>query len=319
MPTIQKIAAEAGVSIATVSRVFSNHPNVRPEIRERVTQVARAYNYFPRLSNRRRTLILITPSRVEHPVQSYVEMVISHMVEAASHRGYRIEILSEDNIDRLEDTQFCGAIQISAAQPLWDFWRHRFQTPLIVIDREIPENQPHGISIRSNEQQGMELAVDYLVRKGHQRIGCLVSGTKLGNAALRARHLRQALEKRGLPAGDTHVRLVEEAEYVEAVGKLLQRQVDAIFAPGGQGGIITAYALALFGKRVPDDISLVVSERTIISRYCVPPQTAITQDYQRLASLAMDRIDASLRNDPIPPETILEYQLIERDSVMDRH
>src|SRR5690606_30806992 len=73
MVTIRQIAEEAGVSTATVSRVFGNHPNVKVDVKERVFAVARAHGYFPRLSIRRRNVVLITPSWAEYPVQNYVE------------------------------------------------------------------------------------------------------------------------------------------------------------------------------------------------------------------------------------------------------
>ncbi len=318
MPTIQDIAREADVSIATVSRVFSNHPNVRTSVREHVLGIARRHHYFPRLSSRRRTVILITPSRTEHPVQSYVDMVTAHVTEAAGGRGYQIEILPEDNLDRLENTPFCAVVQISATVLPWKNWGERFQAPLILIDRETPKPQSHMMSVRSNEPQGMDLALEHLTRNGCRRIGCLVANTKLGHPESRLHHLRAGLECRGLPASDSFVRLVREAEYLEETAKLLRQNVDAIFAPGGMGGIITAYALNLLGRRVPEDVSLVASERAVVSRYCLPPQTTITQDYRRMASIAVDAIDASLRGEAPTADTILDYQLIERDSVARR-
>jgi LacI family transcriptional regulator len=318
MPTIREIAQEAEVSIATVSRVFSNHPNVKEAIRERVLNVARANNYVPRLSNRRRTVILITPSRTEHPVQSYVDMVIAHLAETAGHRGYRIEILPEDNLDRLEHTQFCAAIQISSADLPWENWGRRFKVPIILIDRDAPKNQKLVFSIRSNEQQGMELAIKYLTDKGHRRIGCLVSNTKLGNTQQRLESIQAALTAHGLDAGDHLIRLVSEKDYMEETAKLLRHNVDAIFAPGGMGGIITAYTINLLGRRIPEDISLIASERSVVSRYSIPPQTTITQDYQQVATTAVDIIDASLCKEPIPQNTVIDYQLILRDSVADR-
>lgn len=318
MPTIRDIAQEAEVSIATVSRVFSNHPNVRGEIRERILRIARKHNYVPRVSIGRRTVILITPSRYAHPAQSYVEMVIACLAEAVGKRGYRIEIIPEDNLERLENTQFCAAIQISAKELPWKNWGRRFQAPLILIDREPPPSSSHVYAVRSNEKQGMELAIDHLVQKGHQRIGCLISNTKWGNSSLRAQHLKKALSDRQLPSSDALIRVVDEANYIEETGKLLQHKTSAIFAPGGMGGIITAYALSLFGKKVPEEVSLIASERATTSRYCLPPQTCITQNYNELASIATDIVDASLRRMEIPRDNILDYQLIERDSVSDK-
>lgn len=318
MPTIHDIAKEAQVSTATVSRVFSHHPNVKDELRERVLDVARAYNYFPRLSNRRRTVILITPSRSDHPVQNYVEMVVSHVADACVQQGYRIEILLEDHLDRLDKMQFCGVIHVSSKATLWKNWNARFDAPLVLIDRKLASKQPGVFSICSNEEQGMELSVDYLYKRGHRRIGCLLNDSPLANTPQRAGFLDVSLSRRGLPSGDLFIRKVDEASYVEAVGKLLRQKVDAIVAPGGLGGLITAYALSLYQKRIPEDISLIVSERAMVSRYSIPPQTAITQDYQKLATVAVQAIDTTIRRDEFPDTTILDYQLIERDSVMTR-
>lgn len=316
--TIQQIAREARVSTATVSRVFGNHPNVKANVKERVFEVARRHGYFPRLSVRRRNVILITPSWAEYPVQNYVEMVISHLARELSARGYRIEVLPDDSLERLDNIQFCGAIRIGSDESPKAGWGRRFDAPLVLIDKEAGAPQDGVFSVRSNEAQGMELAIDYLFKRGHRRIGCLVSRAKAGNSTQRVRFLEEALAARGLTPDASPVRLVTEESYIEDVGKLMRGKPDAIFSPGGSGGIIAAYGLSLYGKRVPEDISLVVSERAMISRYCIPPQTAITQDYGALAAAAVDVIDARLRKQPVASDTVLDYQLIERDSVATR-
>ncbi len=318
MMTIRQIAEEAGVSTATVSRVFGNHPNVKADVKERVFAVARAHGYFPRLSIRRRNVVLITPSWAEYPVQNYVEMVVSHLARELSGRGYRVEMLPDDSLDRLDNVQFCGAIRIGSDEVPRANWSARFDAPLVLVDREAASPQDNVFSVRSNEAQGMELAVEHLFARGHRRIGCLVSRSKAGNSSQRARCLEAALASRGLAHDASMVRLVTEDGFVEEVGKLLRNNPDAIFSPGGSGGIIAAYALSLYGRRVPEDISLVVSERAMISRYCIPPQTAITQDYGALAAVAADVIDARLRKQVFARDTVLDYRLIERDSVATR-
>ncbi|MEX2606114.1 MAG: LacI family DNA-binding transcriptional regulator [Kiritimatiellia bacterium] len=318
MATIQEIARLARVSTATVSRVFNNHPNVKTDVRKRVLTVARSRDYHPRLSGRRRSVLLITPSRVEYPVQNYVEMVVSHLAAELADRGYRVEMLPSDSLDQLEKIPFCGAMQVGSSELPHTRWGERFDVPLILIDREVPQPSPSVFSVRSNERQGMACAVDYLHQKGHRRIGCLVSSTGLGNGRQRARYLREVLKERGVPSDSSFVRMVTEENFIEEVGKILRSKPDALFSPGGSGGIMTAYALSLYGRRIPEDISLVVSERAMISRYCIPPQTAITQDYHTLAVAAVDVIDACLRKLDCPRETVLDYQLIERDSVRDR-
>lgn len=102
---------------------------------------------------------------------------------------------------------------------------------------------------------------------------------------------------------------------MEEIGRLLQNGVDALFCPGGNAGMVAAYALSLYNRRVPADISLIASERTVFSRYATPPQTTISQNYAAQASAVADALDARLSGQPFPRRTVIPYQLILRDSV----
>ena len=83
-------------------------------------------------------------------------------------------------------------------------------------------------------------------------------------------------------------------KYVELAGKLLKQGVDALFCPGGNAGIVMLYAFSLYGRRVPEDISLIASEQTFFSHYAVPPQTTISPDYAAMAAATADIIEARL-------------------------
>ena len=114
---IQEIAAKAGVSIATVSRVFSHHPNIRNEVREKVFAVARKYGYQPRLSGKQKNIVVIAPYKLVYPVQAYVEMVLTELIRELSRHNFRIEILPHDNLERLDGIRFCGAVSIGFDAP----------------------------------------------------------------------------------------------------------------------------------------------------------------------------------------------------------
>ena len=103
--------------------------------------------------------------------------------------------------------------------------------------------------------------------------------------------------------------------YVELVGKLLKQGVDALFCPGGNAGITVLYALSLYGRQVPEDISLIASEQTFFSNYAVPPQTTITQEYVLLAEKVLELICAKTSGKDFPCVTTLPYRLIKRESV----
>jgi LacI family transcriptional regulator len=313
---LQEIAKLAGVSPATVSRVFSHHPNIRNEVRDHVFTIAKAHNYHPRLSTKQRNVVIIMPGEAIYPVRNCLEMVMMALTFVLPKHGFRIEVLPQDNLDRLDSIQFCGAVAIGAEPGDFKNWSKRFSAPLVLVDRDAPENCKNIYSVRSDEVQGMDIAIGHLYERGCRKIGCIVYGSAgSGNADIRRASIVKALKARGLPANDTLIYLSSDDKYVEIIGKLLKQKVDALFCPGGNAGIVTAYALSLFNQHVPDNISLVTSEHKLFSSYATPPQTTITQDHVGLAEIAANVIDLFLSESRLPQRCILPYSLIVRDSV----
>lgn len=313
---IQEIAKLTGVSPSTVSRVFSHHPNIREDVRERVFAVAKQYSYHPRLSTKQRNVVIITPYESIYPVQCCVEMLLMALTHELPGHGFRLEILPQDNLERLDSIQFCAAVAIGAEPCEFKEWEKRFSVPLVIVDRDAARDYPGVWLVRSNEAQAMELAIAHLHERGCRKIGCIVHGAPgTGNADIRFRAIRKSLQDHGLPTDDSLIHYSADEQYVEIVGKLLRRGIDALFCPGGSGGIIAAYALSLFNRRVPEDISLIASEQTFFSRYGVPPQTTISPDYKALAASTADLIEARIGNLDFPRRTILPYILNSRESV----
>jgi DNA-binding LacI/PurR family transcriptional regulator len=313
---IQEIAKLAGVSPSTVSRVFSHHPNISAEIREKVFAVSKEHAYHPRLSTKQRNVVIITPYASVYPVQCCVEMILMALTHELPRRGFRIEVLPQDNLERLDSIQFCAAAAIGAQPEDFKHWSERFSVPLVIIDREAKLNSPEVYLVRSDEAQAMELAVAHLHDRGYRKIGCIIHGKPgTGNADIRYEALRKSLKKHDLPYDDAFIYFGNDEEYLEIVGKLLRKGIDALFCPGGSGGILSAYALSLFNKKIPEDIALVASEQTFFSRYGTPPQTTITPDYKGVASSVADVIEARIGGRKFPPRTVLPYLLLPRESV----
>ena len=313
---IQEIAKLTGVSPSTVSRVFSHHPNIREDVRERVFAVAKQYSYHPRLSTKQRNVVIITPYESIYPVQCCVEMLLMALTHELPRHGFRLEILPQDNLGRLDSIQFCAAVAIGAEPREFKDWEKRFSVPLVIVDRNAEKDYPGVWLVRSDEEQAMELAVAHLQERGCKKIGCIVHGApRTGNADIRYQAVRKSMQNHGFPADETMVYYSSDEQYVEIIGKLLRRGIDGLFCPGGSGGIIAAYALSLFSRRVPEDVSLIASEQTFFSRYGVPPQTTISPDYKALAASAADLIEAWIGNAKFPRRTVLPYILNQRESV----
>jgi LacI family transcriptional regulator len=162
----------------------------------------------------------------------------------------------------------------------------------------------------------MELAINHLYERGCRKIGFIIHGSAgTGNADSRHAAITKALKARELPVNDAMIYLSSDDNYVEIIGKLLKQGIDAVFCPGGNAGIVTAYALSLFNQRVPEDISLIASEHKLYSCYATPPQTTITQDHDALAEVTADIIESHLGESKIRQRSILPYSLINRNSV----
>lgn len=124
--------------------------------------------------------------------------------------------------------------------------------------------------------------------------------------------------KYGLPADDflTIFSGHGSEKYVELIGKLLRRGINALFCPGGNAGIVSLYALSLYGKRVPEDVALIASEQTFFSKYAVPPQTTISPDYTALATAAATLLEEWMNGNALSSKVVLPYKLIDRESVV---
>ena len=162
----------------------------------------------------------------------------------------------------------------------------------------------------------MDLAISHLYERGCRKIGCIIHGAPgTGNADTRYAAISKTLNNRGLPSAPGFIHLCPDDNYVEIIGRLLKLGIDGLFCPGGNAGIVAAYALSLFNRRIPDDISLIASEHKLFSCYATPPQTTITQDHIALAEITADIIDSFPDKSTMKQRSVLTYKLITRDSV----
>ena len=321
MAKLQDIAQLADVSAATVSRVFNHHPSISLELRKRVFAVAREHGYRPRPSLKQKNVVVITPYDPVYPVHSCVEMILMALVQEMSRRGFRLEILPENNLDRLDGIQFCAAIAIGTEPSTFASWPERYAMPLVIMDRNGDDFGSEVFYVRSDEAQGMRLAIEHLHERDCRKVGSIVHGDPdTGNADLRHAGVLAALAACGLPTDETLTYFSGPGtdKYIELIGKLLKQDVDALFCPGGNAGIVSFYAFSLYNRQVPNDISLIASEQTLFSQYSVPPLTTITPDYPAMATATADIIEARNEGRDSPTKTVLPYSLLARESVRQR-
>src|SRR5215468_9282244 len=178
MPGIKDVAEKAGVSVATVSRVFSNRPHVRPEVRDHVLKVAEELGYRPNriarsLRKQSTHVIGLLVSDVRNPF--FVE--IARAIEDVAHSHLMSVFLcnTDENPEKeqtyfqtLLDEMVAGIILVPTRESVEDFGvLLETPTPVVTIDRRI-EGAAVDTVLTDNLQSAYQLT-SHLIKRGYER------------------------------------------------------------------------------------------------------------------------------------------------------
>src|SRR5438067_449783 len=206
--TIRDIADLAGVSIATVSRVLNDRPDVAPETRETVLQVVREHGFSTNrgargLSSGRTGIIGLTLPLV---ADSYFSPILSGASEALYEQDMRIMLcptLHEHDrevslIERLMRGTTDGAILMLPEESTSELLHlQQLGFPFVVVDPR--EQPPDGIPcVSAMHAAGAKLATEHLLTLGHRRIGVIAGAPGWYATEERLNGFRGALAAAGL-------------------------------------------------------------------------------------------------------------------------
>jgi LacI family transcriptional regulator len=309
--TIADVAARAGVSTATVSRVLSGVGKARPETGRRVLAAARELGYRPSGIARSlklhatRTLGLIVTD-IENP---FFPQLVRGVEDAARDQGYALLLCnaSDDRdreagyLDLLVDRRVDGLIiAASTLAGRHRRWLRRPPLPVVLIN-----TQPRRIdlpSIASDNCAGGRLAVDHVVTLGHRQLGVLTAPPgRHGDALDRLAGARDAARAAGLAEG---LMVVEGDAGVgggqRAATELLERSpaTTAIVTYNDLMAIGAMRAIRASGRAVPTDVSVVGFDDVDIAAYVDPPLTTIAQQTAEMGRRAVGYLTDQLRQQP---------------------
>jgi len=301
MVTIKDVAREAGVAISTVSNVLNNIDVVSPETRKKVLDAVEALGYVPNMNakllktNKRNTIGLFLSS-----VQGdfYRELIQSiHMQcrlkgyllniyisnENTSEEIYRIiissgvegaivlnECLSKEHIDKLEQTNI----------------------PIVFLDRELKSS--HMSSVIIDNVEGASMAVEYMIKLGHRRIGYF-HGIYNYDDEKRYQGYLETMKKYSLEVDENYIfrGYFEEAlAYSEMRIALLKGLPipDAFFCANDEMAWGCIRALKEMGYRVPEDISVIGFDDQILAKFHNPPLTTIHSPVKEVGDYSVNEV-----------------------------
>jgi DNA-binding LacI/PurR family transcriptional regulator len=321
VPTIADVAARAGVSKATVSRVFSRPEAVRPETRDRVLATARELSFRP--SRIARSLAIGRTGSIGLVVPDIANPYFGPVIKAVQREARRADltVLTADS-DEFDADEFAvsanlaqqadGLVLFSPRMPEESILELAGRLPVVVVNREIAGVS--GVVISSDE--GMEQAVEHLAALGHRQIAYVAGPSGSFSNQARAAAVRKATRK-------FDVSLSEFGPF-EPFYRSGVRAGDPVIASGATAAITYNDLLALGlmqllgerGKKVGTDISVVGFDDTWLAPMTQPPLTTVHAPASEAGTTALRWLIEALQGDgrPTARRARLTCELIVRTS-----
>ncbi|MBO3102862.1 LacI family DNA-binding transcriptional regulator [Cellulomonas fengjieae] len=323
MATMRDVAAHAGVSPKTVSRVLRGEGYVRAEVRERVQASVRELAYVPNVlavSFRagRESAIGVAVPDIADP---FFAQVI-HAVEAvakARHTGVIVTSLGNDAgdeqeaVENLLKRQIAGLIACPIGQDQSYLRPWQARTAMVFVDRA-PGKLVADSVIEDDEGGGRE-ATAYLVANGHRRIAFVGDAYRFRTTALRLQGYREALAEAGVGADDGLVYLgdTDGADFDAALREWQQlaSPPTAIFSSNARCSLDVVPALQRVGWT---DVALVSFGDFPMAGSLTPPVTVIDQDPAEVGRFAAERLFQRIDNPDrrLRRKTVLPVRLVDR-------
>jgi LacI family transcriptional regulator len=324
--TLASIAAEAGVSLPTVSKVVNGRPDVAADTRARVEQLLDRHNYTKSGLRRHRRFGLIdlvfngldSPWAVEilRGVEEWGALHETAVAVSAVRHG---DARPASWTSALTSHQTDGVILVTSE--LTELQLRQLRSagiPLVVID---PANTPPQeiSSVGATNWAGGLAATEHLLSLGHRRIGAITGPIEVLCSLARVDGYRSALERAGVAFDPELVRYGDfqhEGGFARAVELLgLPEPPTAIFAGSDQQAFGVYEAARQHGLRIPEDLSVVGFDELPVARWASPPLTTVRQPLAEMGSAAAQMLGELIEGLPLRSNRLeLSTELIVRES-----
>lgn len=336
--TIKHVAADAGVSLQTVSRVINDGPNVRPEMKERVQASIDKLGYVPSIAAQRmggaHSYLILALNDRERTIAEWEarqgsdwvnQMLLGGMLTAAQY-GYRMMVeLVDTHADHVEREL---ASTVASLQP-----DGVILTPPHSENRHITEflaeqgipfarigsvSKGPGIAMTMGDEHNAAMATEYLIGLGHQRIGFIAGSSEYSLSGWRVDGWTRAMTRAGHSVRD----MLAKGDFGYQSGLVAARQLleledrpTAIIASSDQMALATLDVARGMGIAVPDALSLISFDNTPIVGFAQPALTAVDQPIAQTTSRAVELLIEAAREGVWPEEPVrIRGTLVERGS-----
>lgn len=328
--TIYDVAREAGVSMATVSRVVNNNPNVKPQTRKKVFEAIERLGYRPNavargLASKKTTTVGVVIPDISNSIFAEVARGIE---DIANMYHYNIILCNADKrkekeirvINTLLEKQVDGLVFMGGTVTEEHIQAFRTSAVPIVLCATT-SNVVDIPSVDIDHETAASDAVELLIQNGHRRIA-MISGTLEDSALgfLRYQGYKKSLEKAGIAVNEQYVR-VGNYRYEsgnESMKFFLERsdRPTAIFAANDEMAIGAIHAIQDAGLKVPEDISVVSVDNIRMASMVRPLLTTVAQPMYDIGAVSMRLLTKLMNKEQFDQsQVILPHEIIIRKSV----
>ncbi|MEU6772755.1 LacI family DNA-binding transcriptional regulator [Streptomyces sp. NPDC046759] len=304
-PTLEEVAARAGVGRGTVSRVINGSPRVSDATRAAVEAAVAELGYVPNTAaralaaNRTDAIALVVP---EPETRFFAEPYFSDMLRGVGSELSDTElqlllIFAGGDRERARLAQYLAAhrvdgvllVSVHADDPLPDLLA-QLEIPAVISG---PRSAGETLtSVDSDNYGGARSAVEHLLSRGRGRVAHITGRHDVYGAQRRVDGYRDALRDAGREVDQL---LVAPGDFTEeggrrAMAELLDRRpdLDAVFAGSDVMAAGARQVLREAGRRIPDDVALVGYDDSAIARHMDPPLTSVRQPIEEMGRAMID-------------------------------
>jgi LacI family transcriptional regulator len=331
MPTIQDVAAKAGVSVKTVSRVMNRYQHISDQTRAQVETAIRDLNYTPSPLARQMRLgdTLSIGVLFSDPSSGYQSQVNHALLKACAkvHRYLAVELFDEESADWVgQVTDFLDRTRVSNivlvppicdALAIHEVLRAR-NVRLVLISPSRPV--PGASAVAMDDRQAAREVTEHLIALGHHRIAHITGRDTHVVTVLRRLGYQDALQTAGLAEASAGLVLPGNFAFRDALTAaeaLLDRddRPTAIFAANDHMAVAVMMAAHRRGLTVPGDLSVAGFDDTPMGRSIWPPLTTVAQPFDELSEMAVALLTDGRKAPAAASEVhILPHAMIARGS-----
>jgi DNA-binding LacI/PurR family transcriptional regulator len=330
-PTLEDVAAAAGVSRSTASRAINGGMRVSPDAQAAVDAAVLSLRFTPNraaraLVTQRTNAVALVIAEPDDRVTGdpFFAQVIQGMGQALGDTDFQMVLLiakrdgtAERTIRYLRHGHVDGAVVVSHHES--DHIERALLSvslPSVFVGR--PWYLPDQLSyVDTDNRLGAELATRHLVERGRRRIGTVAGPADMPAAVDRLAGWSAALIGHGLPAD-----AVEHGDFTTPGGagaarRLLDRypELDAIFVANDLMAVGALGVLRAAGRHVPGDVALVGYDNGAVAAVMEPPLTTVVNPVAEMARTAgLVLLERITKDGPLAPPTIFPPELVVRSS-----